>query len=88
VNDEQTRDLQSVGRLAVASLVNLLMDRGDEIVRLAVQRASSIGTAEYGDTAWLKTDDDLRVDVLEELADAVFYQHIVVDRRNRRLHRA
>ena len=73
--------LRAYGRAAVIELARMLIEHGDELVDLAVQRSSGVGALEYGDASYDKTDDALGVDVFEELADAIFYWHIPMSRR-------
>ena len=75
---EQEEELRRLGRLTILSLAAQLIEDADEIIELAVDRASTIGVREYGDTAYHKPIEWLEVDVLEELADAVFYRHIIL----------
>lgn len=64
---------------SVSFLIRELLERKDELVELAVARASSIGAAEYGDAAWQRSPAELSVEVDEELADALFYAGVRFD---------
>lgn len=87
MTEDQENELRRLGRLAILSLAAQLINDADEIIDLAIERASTIGVREYGDTAYHKPVEYLEIDVLEELADAVFYRHIIlIDEAERGLH--
>ncbi len=78
MTSEQEQELRRLGRMAVLSIAQQLIEESDELVELAVERASTVGLSEYGDTSYYKPVEYLEVDVMEELADAIFYQHIIL----------
>lgn len=78
MTSEQEQELRRLGRLAILELAAYLIEDADELVELAVERASTLGIREYGDTSYHKDIEWLEVDVMEELADAIFYQHIIL----------
>jgi len=49
------------------------------LVELAVERANTIGAAEYGDASFHKTLQELTLDRYEEYADAYFYAGVAID---------
>ena len=73
---EQEARLRQRGHQAVFGLENTLLGRADELVALAVERAGSVGAQDYGDASYRKTHTQVGVDVDEELADAIFYEHL------------
>jgi len=78
MTDEQEAELRRLGRLAVLSLAEQLIEDGDDLVEFAIDRAASLGVREYGDTSYHKDVEYLECDVAEELADAIFYQHLIL----------
>lgn len=48
----------------------------DELVDLAVERATSIGAADYGNASYYKSTRELTAEGDCELADLIFYEHI------------
>lgn len=81
---DQEKALAKFGREAVIALAHRLIENADEIVGLAGYRASTVGVREYGDVSYHKTIEHLECEVDEELADAVFYQHIILVQRHER----
>jgi hypothetical protein len=75
--DDHMSTLRSDARAAALELCRLLIDNIDWLTELAIDRATTIGVAEYGDTSFHKPLERLEVDVDEELADALFYQCLV-----------
>jgi hypothetical protein len=67
------------GESARAEMQRILDDQFDDIARLALERSTTIGAAEYGDRAWHKTHDELLQEALEEFADALFYLSVRED---------
>ena len=49
------------------------------LVELAIERASTLGVAEYGTGAWDKTRPGLYRETDQELADAIFYVSVAED---------
>lgn len=43
------------------------------VKRVAKDRLLAIGLESYGDTSWRKHPDELMIEIIEELADAVVY---------------
>jgi phosphoribosyl-ATP pyrophosphohydrolase len=78
VTSEQEQELRRLGRAAVLTIAQQLIEEADELVELAVERAATVGMSDYGDTSYHKPVEYLEVDVMEELADAIFYQHIIL----------
>ena len=74
---EQRQLLERLGKEAVISLALRLIERGEDLIQLAITRASSEEAAAYGDSSYRKPVGALQVDVDEELADAIFYEHLV-----------
>lgn len=60
-------------------IVAEILAHHDEITELAVERANTIGEAEYEGRSFLKTGPELRVDRFEEYADAYFYCGVELD---------
>ncbi len=56
-------------------------DRWNEIVDLAVKRATSIGAKQYGDKSYSKPAAALEREADEELADWLFYTGVLEERR-------
>ena len=56
-----------------------ILEHHDEIVELAVERADTIGIAEYEDKSFLKSATELRTERFEEHADAYFYCGVEID---------
>lgn len=54
----------------------LLVNKRDEIIKLAHYRGMNLGIQEYGDKAFFKTREQLSYETMCELADAIFYQAI------------
>lgn len=52
----------------------LLHRKRAELVELALERASSLGVAEYGDASFHKPLERIEMETAEELGDAIFYQ--------------
>jgi len=67
---------------AIERLITIINGSRAAIINHARERASSVGVAEYGSTSYDKTNSQLGIEVLDELADAVFYEHIVASRMN------
>jgi hypothetical protein len=64
---------------AVDALIELLRTRGDELVRLGIQRAfETVGVEEYGDSTFWLTRAQLGDELAAELADAVFYMSVAL----------
>jgi len=78
MTSEQIEALRRFGREAVLALAQRIVDNADEIVGLAGYRASTLGELEYGDASYHKGVEHLEREIDEELADAVFYQHIIL----------
>lgn len=64
---------------AIYTMLCDLLAHATELVELAVERATSIGAAEYGDASFHKTPLELRRDRFEEHADAIFYASVELD---------
>jgi hypothetical protein len=49
------------------------------LVEMAVERATGIGAAEYGDRAWSLSKDEIQVEGFQEIADLIFYVGVEFD---------
>jgi hypothetical protein len=54
-------------------------DRWNDLVDLAVERATSIGAREYGTSTWEKPVEDVAVEGDCEIADWIFYLGVQED---------
>lgn len=61
------------------TMLRELLEQFDEITQLAVERADTLGFAEYGDASFHKSPECLRTDRFEEYADALFYGSVERD---------
>ena len=82
MTEEQVKAFRKTQRETVIALTHLLVDNADALCDLTVKRAVTIGVEQYGDTSYHKTNPILNVDVREELADALFYLHIIINRKH------
>ena len=73
---EQMAAFDAHSRQSTFALMALLNRNKDEIVRLSRERAFTVGLTEYGDKSWHLGLERLKIETLEELADAVLYQSI------------
>lgn len=78
MTEDQINELARLGRLAILSLAEKLIENEHDIIDMAIERASTLGVAEYGDVSYYKPLERLECEVLEELADAVFYEHLAI----------
>jgi hypothetical protein len=76
VNSEQEKALRDGADAAIAGLIRELQTRGDELTELSVERAKTLGVAEYGDSSYSLSFDAVGLEVDMELTDAIFYQHL------------
>jgi hypothetical protein len=66
----------------VDDLIAMLEASRDELVALGEKRAFDwVGVEQYGDGTYWKSDEQLKVEASEELADAIFYLQIIAARR-------
>lgn len=84
MNDKQISTLRRRGRQAAIELCHRIIDDYEDLIELAIERALTLGVTEYGDTSYHKDLEHLEVEVNEELADAIFYQHLVIRARGRK----
>lgn len=78
MTEDQLTAFLVFARESVTSLARHLIEHGDELIDLSAQRASSLGVEQYGDTSFHLPIERLELEVNEELADAIFYQHIIL----------
>lgn len=81
MTEDQLLAFHTYQREAIIELAHHLIGHATELAELAITRASTIGITEYGDTSYHKENEYLEIDVDEELADAIFYMHIILLRR-------
>ena len=77
VNEGHEAFIRENANKIIASLCSRLVEHKEELVEMCIERASTVGVAEYGDTSFSKPIEYLEVDVDEELSDAIFYESIV-----------
>ena len=75
------RVVREYGRDAVRQLIVELSVAADALVDLAVERATTLGAAEYGDASFHKNSHELKRETSEELADAIFYTSVNLHKR-------
>ncbi len=75
MTSEQAMALFDLGSAAVDNLIVKLLRDKERLIRLAIDRASTLG-GEYEDASYNKSDDLLGTESDEELADAIFYEHV------------
>ena len=75
MTSEQAMALFDLGSAAVDNLIVKLLRDKERLIRLAIDRASTLG-GEYEDVSYKKTDAMLSVESDEELSDAIFYEHL------------
>jgi len=75
LTSEEEYKLRKLGRLAARRLAYRLLMDYPELIDLAVRRALEQG-AEYEGASYRKTKEQLLVEGDEELADAIFYEHL------------
>lgn len=78
MTEEQELALKALGREAALDLCRIIVNNSDELVELAIHRAQNIGVKEYGDTTYHKDITEVRGELFDELADAIFYRHIIL----------
>lgn len=81
MNDSQIQKLRRRGRQAAIELCHRIVDDYEDLIELAIERALTLGVQEYGDVSYHKPIERLEVEVDEELADALFYQHLIIRAR-------
>lgn len=77
----QTQTLLDTGAQAAVELAAYITERAPYLTLLAVHRARTIGADTYGNASYDKTYGELMGELDDELADAIFYQHIATQKR-------
>lgn len=81
MTEAQEQALKALGHRAVLELCHHLIDNSADLIELAIHRAATLGVKEYGDISYHKEIEHLEVEVDAELADAIFYLHIILLKR-------
>lgn len=81
MTEEQRARYYELAKSAIQHLHTELVEHAVEIIALGDHRATTLGITEYGDISYHKPIEHLEQDIHEELADAIFYTHILLTKK-------
>lgn len=81
MTEEQRARYYELAKDAIQHLHTELVNHAVEIIALGDHRATTLGITQYGDISYHKPVEHLEQDIHEELADAIFYAHILLTKR-------
>jgi len=77
MDKELLSQLEDYANMSVSRLAHYLIDNKDEIIALSINRVATVGQS-YNNKSYELGIKELEREVQEELADAIFYQHLIL----------